>query len=117
MLLPAWSCAKCTPGMKKARGCYEVGKNLTELGDERLDRCPLRLVRDHPAPFYEAVRYYNAYSDGMLPEAGGLGDQSGIIMDCIQAVSMGVNQARAQISNKPPAPAPGAAAGPPRRKR
>lgn len=95
--------------MKKARGCYETGKNLTELGDERLDRCPLQFIRDHRGTFNELVRHHNAIGKGMLPEAGSLGDQPALTMEAIQWMDQGLAEVEAfQRKKRPAANAPGA---------
>lgn len=75
ILLPDWQCSTCTANQKLARGCETDAKQPVELDGEKLKRCPRRMLLDQPIYAGEIWWLYSRYSDGMLPEHGGLYDQ------------------------------------------
>lgn len=83
--------------MKKIRGCYEEGKNVTLLGDEKLTRCPLIFVRDHLFAFNTLTGHWSMMQKGFLPEAGGTEDQQAQIMKALVVYERAVNEAKAEL--------------------
>ena len=94
--------------MKEARGCYEEGTYLTLLGDEKLPRCPLIFVRDNRGVFNDLIRGYRFLQKGLLPEAGGTGDQAATFMEAMAVIDRAVQEVEAEL-RKRPSRAPGAA--------
>lgn len=95
--------------MKSKRGCTKTGKNVTKMGDLELTMCPLQFVRDHRETFQRLIQHHADYTRGFLPEGGSLADQSALLMDGIDAVSLGVRRVEAHLAEQhKTTPAPGA---------
>lgn len=90
-LLEHWSCATCTPRLKKARGCGTKGEMLTILANEKLDTCPLYYSFSQPKSFGEAVRAYNGLEKGILPEPGAMGDQAAPLVSALSFIGKAVS--------------------------
>ena len=98
--LPDWDCAKCTAGMKKVRGCYEEGKNMTLLGDDKVSSCPLRYVRDNRATFNHLLKQYRFFDKGLMPEVGGLGDQPASFVEAMEHIGAAASELEAYHARK-----------------
>lgn len=110
LLLPEWSCLKCTARMKTIRGCGEPGTGVTLLGDEKLTICPLLYVRDDRAGFLRVMGHWAMFQKGFLPEPGGTEDQQAQIMKAIMIADRAVNEVR-QAKRAPPAQGSGGSSG------
>lgn len=51
-----------------------------------ISRCPLRPLKDNVHFFNTVFRYYSFRDNGILPEEGGLLDQSNIYIECIPEI-------------------------------
>jgi hypothetical protein len=59
-----FNCHECDDRLKRERGCAEKGIVPFDVGDERVFRCPLKLVTDQTWKYIEA---YNFYKKNLLP--------------------------------------------------
>ena len=72
-----WGCEKPTA---KRPVVYRVwGREFS------IRRCPRALLRG--TGVWEVFRYYNNFKNGFLPEAGGINDQPGKLMQAIDFIS------------------------------
>jgi hypothetical protein len=75
VLLPEWQCHTCTAAQQLQRGCITDATKPIELDGEKQVRCPRRMMLDEPQFISEVWWLYSKYTDGILPEHGGLYDQ------------------------------------------
>lgn len=83
--------------MKKARGCHTTGTNVTLLGSEKLDRCPLIFVRDHAYEFNKLLGIWSLMQKGFLPESGGVDDQQAQVMNAVMICDRAIAEAKAEM--------------------
>jgi len=74
VLLPEWECHTCTEELQ------------AKFNDRLLARCPRRPLLDRPTYFTELFWLYSNYSNGILPESGGLDDQPHKLMASIRTL-------------------------------
>lgn len=86
VLLPEWDCRTCTEAQQESRGCHEPATQPVELDGEKLTRCPRRVLLDRPDYFSELFWLHSNYSNGILPESGGLADQPHKLMASIRTL-------------------------------
>ena len=77
-----------------AWGCEGEAAEKIEIEGEQVTRCPKRLfyhIDPRSEDFGEVLWYYSAYKRGQLPNAGGLQDQPGMLMDLFKVIDGAVN--------------------------
>lgn len=97
ILLPEWSCEKCTKTMQRQRGCGYPGENATLMGKERLTTCPLYFCKAWPEAFNRTATVYHQMEKGFLPSAGTMEDQPAQLMTAVQLFEAGLSAARSQM--------------------
>jgi hypothetical protein len=80
--------------MKTTWGCTEDGKNITIMGNDKIPHCPLRFIRDQRHMFNVLMRQHRFADKGVLPEAGGLGDQSATYVDAMGIIDSALAEIR-----------------------
>lgn len=88
-LLPERVCHKCTPEKKAEWGCTKDAPIPIRFDDEETRRCPARVL--HPdegntTGLSEILWYYGRYKSGLLPDEGGINDQSAQLMQCFSEI-------------------------------
>jgi len=78
----SWDCTVCQKkGLDYSRGCPKLDPSkrdktpiLPKVGAQSFVECPVGVSDDYVA--YQAYQAYNFLNNGMMPEAGGIGDQT-----------------------------------------
>lgn len=102
-LLPERDCAKCSARQKSEWGCTKKAPIPLLFDGEDTFRCPRRVL--HPdegntTGLSDVFWYYGRYKSGLLPEPGGLNDQSAMLMQqfrVIDAAYAEVEQAEREL--------------------
>lgn len=59
-----FNCRECDSQLQKERGCVDNGLLPFDLGDERIFRCPLKLVTNMS---WQLIQAYAFYKKNLLP--------------------------------------------------
>ena len=81
------NCQSCTEELKRYRGCNAPALQpfILEIDGkkEKLERCPLRLLKIW---VMKAMEYYRFYKQGLLPSSGGIAQQSGVMLEAFDII-------------------------------
>lgn len=100
VLLPEWECHTCTEAQKESRGCIAPATQPAEFDGVKLTRCPRRPLLDQYRYFSELFWLHSNYSNGILPESGGLEDQPHKLMASIRTLIRARQEAEAEKDDR-----------------
>lgn len=79
----------CTDRQKVAWGCNGGAREKAVMDGKALDTCPRRPFMQGDEDYdgiSEVLWYYAAYKRGQTPDAGGLQDQPGMLLDLFRVI-------------------------------
>lgn len=71
-------------------GCHKNSALPLTFDGEDVWRCPRLPLKEDPDNIGQVLWYYSLYRKGNLPEAGGLMDQPGLLMDMFRVIDNAV---------------------------
>ncbi len=99
-LIPSLMCTSCGEQQKRVRGCEAPPQQPVMFDGAPMERCPMRPWLDDPASLNDVFKFFRWYRQGLLPDEGGIIDQSNTYVSAMLTVDRGLDDAMSEKQKK-----------------